>query len=465
MFELDTREWLLTNGLGGFASGTVADVHTRTYHGWLFAATNPPSGRKLLLSHLEASLEISGTTIALGTNIWSSGKIEPTGHRLLHDFNIYPVPEWVWSGYKWHLSRKLVMPNSLGKNEENEQRILIQYQYEGAKTGTLRLRLLIGDRDFHHQQIGNHEIQFSQLLSERILCLQINQQGQFGTPWHLSWTKGQYQADGLWYWNYALPAETKRGLGDHQDLYSPGYLTVELQPGDSVTLEAKVGLPNIQQPTLTANSFTEIVTAEKNRIEKIFIQATETQNQINQPIINHELPIINYLLKASDQFIVYRASISGPTVIAGYHWFNDWGRDTLISLPGLTLTTKRFSIAKGLLNTFGSYCHHGLIPNAFPDIDNNPFYNSIDAALWWIEILGIYLETTQDWQFLKAQFPIVQQIHKAFTIGTSYDIQIDVIDNLVSWDANGVALTWMDALVEGIPVTPRRGKPVEINAL
>lgn len=171
------------------------------------------------------------------------------------------------------------------------------------------------------------------------------------------------------------------------------------------------------------------------------------------------------LLRAGDQFVVERQSIAGPTIIAGYPWFNDWGRDTLIALPGLALTTQRYELAKGLLRTFSRYCCYGLIPNAFPDIDAEPFYNSIDAALWWIETLGLYLEATQDWSFLTEQYPVVQQIYKAFITGTKYNIQVDAADQLVSWDAPNVALTWMDAVVEGQPVTPRRGKPVEINAL
>jgi 4-alpha-glucanotransferase len=480
MTDLDTREWLLTNGLGGFASGTVSDVHTRTYHGWLFAATNPPSVRKFLLSHLEASLEITGKAIALGTNIWGSGEIEPRGYKFLHHFDINPVPKWVWSGDNWQLTRQLVMPNGnwerqgsreqgAGKNKlplPNTQRILIQYRYEGKERGILKLRLFIGDCNFHHQQTGCKEIQFSQLVNQQMVCLQINDGGQFGTPWHLRWTQGEYQSDGLWYWNYSLPEETKRGLGDHQDLYSPGSLTVNLQPGDTVTLEAQVGLPDSQPAILSPDSFAEAVDAEQERLTQIFGWKEEAGSRgENRSFPSPQSPIQQTLLKASDQFIVYRDSIAGPTVIAGYHWFGDWGRDTLIALPGLTLVPQRFEIAKGLLQTFARYCRHGLIPNAFPDVDSEPFYNSIDAALWWIETLGLYLEATQDWQFLVEQFPVVQQIHTAFIGGTRYNIQVDAIDGLISWDADGVALTWMDALVEGLPVTPRCGKAVEINAL
>ncbi|BAZ52481.1 glycogen debranching enzyme [Nostoc sp. NIES-4103] len=501
MAELDTREWLLTNGLGSFASGTVSDVRTRTYHGWLFAATNPPSGRTLLISHLEASLEVSGEVIALGTNFWRSGKIEPRGYKLLRSFDFNPVPKWVWSQAHWQLSRQLLMPYGLGTRDwglrtrywENTftqspipstqfcHSLLIQYRYDGTDTGILRLRLLISDRDFHHQQAASPSLEFSQLLGEKQLCLQAIISRRFGTPWHLRWTQGEYAPNAVWYWNYELPEETQRGLGDYEDLYSPGYLTVVLRPGDAVTLEVQMGFPDLRQSALTSETFAEAVEAEQERLSQIFgwneggmrrWGDEEMGKQGSKPMPNAPCPmphaqslIWQQLLKAGDQFIVYRASISGPTVIAGYHWFNDWGRDTLISLPGLTLVPRRFDLAKGLLQTFGRYCSQGLIPNAFPDGNDEPFYNSIDAALWWIETLGLYLEATEDWQFLAEQFPVVQQIYKAFIGGTRFNIQVDATDGLVSWDALGVALTWMDAVVEGQPITPRRGKPVEINAL
>ncbi|BAY31687.1 glycogen debranching enzyme [Nostoc carneum NIES-2107] len=529
MANLDTREWLLTNGLGSFASGTVSDIRTRTYHGWLFAATNPPSGRTLLLSHLEASLEVEGKVIPLGTNYWDSGRIEPTGYQLLRSFELNPVPKWVWGQDNWQLSRQLIMPYGLeqgsieaggqgrnaikdgikdamnrvstSKGENSLQssssptlchRLLIQYRYEGREEGILRLRLLIADRDFHYQQTASPELHFSQILLPQQVCLQAIMAGQFGTPWHLRWTQGEYRADAVWYWNYRLLEESKRGLGDREDLYSPGYLTVTLQPGDCVTLEVRLGFPDLKLAPLTDDTFIEAIEAEQERLSQIFgwdrrgigdqglgTGDWEDEGDEEVPITNYPLPITHYplpipnapcpilqqLLKASDQFIVYRASIAGPTVIAGYHWFNDWGRDTLLALPGLALVTKRFELAKGLLRTFGHYCRQGLIPNAFPDVGGEPFYNSIDAALLWIETLGLYVEATKDWEFLAEQFPVVQQIHKAFVGGTRYNIHVDATDGLVGWEACGVALTWMDAVVGGEPVTPRLGKPVEINAL
>ncbi|MEH1839337.1 MAG: amylo-alpha-1,6-glucosidase [Nostoc sp.] len=518
MLDLDTREWLLTNGLGSFASGTVSDVRTRTYHGWLFAATNPPCDRTLLFSHLEASLEVLGSVVALGTNFWGNGQIEPTSYELLRCFDINPVPKWIWGQDNWQLTRQLVMPYGLVRAGDWKQRtqkeisnapcllalseaegmpnapvqfchrILIQYRYEGSDTAILRLRLLIAERNFHYQQTANPELQFSQLLGQQQVCMQAKNSGNFGIPWHLRWTQGKYQTDAVWYWNYRLPEETKRGLGDKEDLYSPGYLIVTLQPGDTVTLEARVGFPDSMAGVLTSETFAEAVEAEQKRLSQIFgwrgggrgagsreqgeIPLLCTLPPASVPLPHAQCPIPNaqstiwqQLLKASDQFIAYRASIPGPTVIAGYQWFNDWGRNTLIALPGLALIPQRFDLAKGVLRTFGYYCRHGLIPNVFPDVNGEPIYNSIDAALWWIETLGLYLEATQDWEFLAEQFPLVQQIYKAFVGGTHFNIQIDATDGLLSWDAPGVALTWMDVVIGAHPVTPRYGKPVEINAL
>ncbi len=457
MGELDTREWILTNGLGSFASGTVCDARTRTYHGWLVVALNPPSDRTFVFSHLEASIEIAGKTWALGTNFWGGGAIEPLGYKLLRSFTIDPVPTWVWGAENWQLSRQMVMPYALGEGDKQEKflhRVLIQYLYEGETAAILKLRLTIGDRNFHHQQRAEPNLQFSQLVKQNQLYLQAIRPGKIGTLWQLQWTKGEYQASPVWYWNYQLIEESKRGLSDREDLYSPGYLTIKLQPKESLTVEASLGTRDPLR--LQEQDFAKAVEAQQRRFKQLF------------PLIASKAPstsILPQLLQAGDSFIVYRQSIKGQSAIAGYHWFNDWGRDTLIALPGLALTTKRFELAKALLQTFGRYCQYGLIPNAFPDTNNEPFYNSLDATLWWIEALGLYLEASQDWNFLVEQYPTVRQIYKAFTAGTKYNIQVDAADGLLGWDAPDVALTWMDAVIDGQPVTPRRGKPVEINAL
>ncbi|MDX2098751.1 MAG: amylo-alpha-1,6-glucosidase, partial [Leptolyngbyaceae cyanobacterium bins.59] len=490
MEKPDTREWLLTNGLGSFASGTLCDARTRTYHGWLLAALDPPGQRTLLFSHLEASLEIGGEILGLGTNFWTKGTVSPTGYQWLQSFTLDPIPTWTWRQESWQLTREFIMPYGLEQNGEPlnldrwlaagrpreiemSHRILIRYQYRGQRSALLRLRLLIGDRNFHNQQRAEPEMRFSQLVAPRQLILQAIQSDYIGTPWHLRWTQGHYHPDAIWYWHYHYPEETQRGLTDCEDLYSPGYLTIPLESDTGVTLEARVGLPESGHRPLDAFSFDRTVQAEQQRLHQCFQQLEQsgTENAAMVPekalasLLKANPSLKQQLLKASDQFIVYRVSSSSPTVMAGYPWFSDWGRNALIALPGLALSTQRFALAKGILETWGHYCQQGLIPNTFPETGSQPIYNSIDAALWWIESLGLYLEATQDWAFLMQQYGLVQKIYKAFTVGTLYNIRVDASDGLLTWDAPDAALTWMDTFIMGQPLIPRRGKPVEVNAL
>lgn len=479
--KLDTREWLLTNGLGSFASGTVCDAHTRTYHGWLIAALDPPDQRTLLLARIDASIELNGQSFDLGTNLWESGMVAPLGYQRLRAFEVEPVPTWIWGQPHWQLSRRLLMPHAWLQPRLKSSpcnRILIQYLYSGAETAVLKLRPLIADRVFHYQQRSHPDLQFAQLIEPSGILLQAKRSEWVGTSWQLHWTSGDYYSNGMWYWGYRYPEETQRGLADTEDLYSPGCLIVELAPGGALTLEARVRCAEPDSiPPLDCHSFDRALEAEQQRLQQAFALGSGEPSASFNPktalkIVKHSPPnslqtlmLKQLLLRAGDQFIAYRSSTQGPTVIAGYPWFNDWGRDTLIALPGLTLATRRFELAKGLLKTFGQYCQQGLIPNAFPDAGAKPFYNSIDAALWWIETLGLYLEASQDWDFLMEQYPIVWRIYKGLMAGTLYSIRVDAFDGLVTWDAPNVALTWMDAVVQEEPVTPRRGKPVEINAL
>lgn len=473
MDQLDIREWLLTNGLGSFASGTVSDVHTRTYHGWLVAALDPPGQRTLLLSHIDASLNVKGCTFELATHFWSSGAISPLGYQLLTHFQINPIPTWTWCGEGWHLHRRLLMPYGLRASPEGKPRfansVLVDYHYQGQEVAVLQLRPFIGDRIFHYQQHANPDLKFVQVVEPDGILLQAKNPAWVGTPWQLGWSQGNYQPDGIWYWGYCYPEETRRGLSDREDLYTPGILTVALRPGDRVTLVAQVRHPDYTNYPIDAQTFDRALEAEQARLRGVaglsqVQDRTEGQVPLQSP---HPAPgsVGERLLRAGDQFVAYRASTDSPTVIAGYPWFNDWGRDTLIALPGLTLTCRRYDLAKGLLRTFGQFCQQGLIPNSFLDAGTQPFYNSLDAALWWIESLGLYLEATADWEFLVEQYPIVWRIYKGLMAGTLYGIRVDAFDGLVTWDAPNVALTWMDAVIKEEPVTPRRGKPVEINAL
>nr|WP_277875988.1 amylo-alpha-1,6-glucosidase [Chroococcidiopsis sp. [FACHB-1243]] len=331
------------------------------------------------------------------------------------------------------------------------------------------MRPVIANRKFHDSQREDEDLQFSQLVAESSVCLQAVRSGRVGTLWHLHWTQGEYQPNGVWYWNYLLPEETKRGLSDREDLYSPGYLTVNLKPGTTVTLEAKVGLPEFP---LTDDDFAKAIEFQNSKFksQKTGVRSQESGARSNfsspaPPALFSDSRLSQLLLKAGEQFIVYRQSVAGATIIAGYPWLEDFSRDVLIALPGLTLSTGRYDLAKELLETFGKYCCCGLMPNCLPDGDRKPFYQNVDVSLWWIETLGLYLEASQDWDFLATQYPIVQQIYKAFTTGTKYNIQVDAADELVIWAAADAALTWMDVKIDGQPVTPRQGKPIEVNAL
>lgn len=441
MDELDTREWLLTNGLGSFASGTVSDARTRTYHGWLIAALDPPDRRTLLLSHLEASLEIGGRVFPLGTNIWSAGKIEPMGYRWLRSFSIDPSPTWTWAGEDWRLSRQLALPGRAegqggkgagGQGDAGSTSVWVEYIYQGTESAVLQLRPLIADRDFHHPQQQRPNLIFSQMICANHLLMQSLEFDRVGTPWHLSWSRGTYHPDAVWYWGYFYPEEAQRGLDCQEDLYSPGYLSVSLHPGARVTLTAHLGFPSPHPLDFSSPP----------------------------PLPHSPTPH----LPTRHPFLIHPPN-TDPKILAGYHWYGDRSRDTLLCLPGFALAAEDFDLARQLLDRLGQQCVQGLLPNELPQVGQSPARQSIDCSLWWVEMLGLYLESTQDWEFLGAQFPIVKQIYKSFTAGTLHSIRVDASDGLVTWDDGSVALTWMDAIVDGYPVTPRNGKPIEVNAL
>lgn len=463
MDDLDTREWLLTNGLGSFASGTVCDARTRTYHGWLMAAPQFPSQRSLLLSHLEASLEMAGQDFALGSNFWASEKVAPLGYQLLQSFEIAPVPTWTWGQpHAWQLRRQLLMP---ALSSPPHHRLLIHYAYQGHETAILRLRPLIADRGQHDHQQQLPNLSFSQIISSHQVFLQALSANMIGISWQLHWTQGHYHPDPVWYWSYYYPEEAKRGLHCLEDLYSPGYLSVLLKPGESITLAAQVGLglPNTVLKPLDEATFDRALQIEQQRLATIF--APLLNPAPDSPIVPTAPIPLSDLLKASNQFIVYPDERNQTSIIAGYPWFGDRTRDSLLALPGLTLATKRFSIARNVLERLGKCCWQGLIPNVLPVNGDDPIYRSLDCSLWWIETLGLYLAATQDWEFLTTQYPVVKQIYKALMAGTLHNIRVDASDGLLTWDDASVALTWMDTIVDGKPVTPRHGKPVEINAL
>ncbi|MBV9232283.1 MAG: glycogen debranching enzyme N-terminal domain-containing protein, partial [Chloroflexi bacterium] len=285
-----------------------------------------------------------------------------------------------------------------------------------------------------------------------------------------------FSTNGLWYWHVFHRRDSERGLPDHEDVYQPGVFRVQIAPGQRITLvlSAEASLPSDFGGTQHEEAVMQALVRHQRRIRQLLAVAERSTDDLQQ-----DDPVRARLVVAADQFIVARpdyataTAVNQPprlspdrkTIIAGYPWFTDWGRDSMISLPGLLLCTGRYSEARGLLKAFASFTHKGLIPNRFPDSGEVPEYNTADATLWMFYAIDRYLRTTRDWSLLKELFPVLSDIIDWHTRGTAYGIGADPKDGLLHAGAVGLQLTWMDAKVGDWVVTPRRGKPVEVNAL
>jgi predicted glycogen debranching enzyme len=448
----DIREWLTTNGLGGYASGTASGANTRRYHGLLVATLEPPGQRTVLLSHLDETVIVGGDVYELGVNFWSSGAVAPEGFHHLTSFRASPVPTWEYQvGLGRLVKRVACLP---GKNA-----VAISYRLEGGPPVRLELKVLANSRDFHGDTHGHPDWQFRQ---EAELPSPSGRrpggEGRLrvaawdGAPeWTLAWDGDadfEYRPAGQWYWGYSYPEEAARVLSAVEDNYCLGFLGARLAAGDRLDLLATV------EPVPDWPTADELADAADRRRRVLVAQA-------GLP----EMPEAESLVAAADQFLVRRDSTDGPTVIAGYHWFGDWGRDTMIALPGLTLTTRRFEEARGILKTFARYVDRGMLPNRFPDMGEQPEYNTVDATLWWFHALERYHRTCDDDDLLREQFPLLVDVIDWHTRGTRHGIRVDPEDGLLLAGEPGVQLTWMDARIGDWVVTPRHGKPIEVNAL
>jgi predicted glycogen debranching enzyme len=439
----DTREWLSTNGLGGYASGTVCGANTRRYHGLLVAALNPPSQRTVLLSRIDETVVRDAQRYELAVNFWASGDVAPQGHRHLASFGLDPVPTWEYSLPPGRLIKRVAaIPGRIA--------VAISYRLEGGTPVRLELRLLANDRDYHGDTHGHPDWQFIQSARSGGVDVQAF---DGATPWSLRWSDEpevdvQYRPVGAWYWGYLYPEEAARGLAPTEDAYCLGALDCELGPGQSIHLVASLD-------PLAPPGMERIVEAIEQRADALLTRSGLPKTEEAAALV-----------RAADQFVVRRASTDGPTVIAGYHWFADWGRDTMIALPGLTISTRRFDDAAGLLRTFARYVDRGMLPNRFPDYEGEPpEYNTVDATLWWFHALEAYFRATDDLELVREQFPVLADVVDWHERGTRHGIRVDPADGLLLAGEPGVQLTWMDAKVGDWVVTPRRGKPIEINAL
>jgi predicted glycogen debranching enzyme len=427
-------EWLETNGLGGFSSSTIVGLNTRRYHGLLTAATRPPVGRTLLLSKLEETFVIGGRGYDLSANQYP-GSVYPQGHRYLKHFRLDPFPVFVYEVEGVEIEKRVFMVHG-------ENSTVIEYELGlGAPECFLEARPLIAFRDYHattHWNGGlNSEVQTAAGLAS------VSPYAGLPTL-YLAHNAEAVEKSGNWYYNFEYAVEKERGLDFREDLFNPFSLRFRLRAGVAATVIASTQVKDAG----TAGSLREREIQRRGEVVKS---------------VRSRDPLVVELAAAADQFIVKRGELN--SVIAGYHWFGDWGRDTMISLPGLTLATGRPEIARNVLQAFAESADQGMLPNRFPDAGETPEYNTVDAALWLFEAVRSYLNYTGDSQFVRQNiYPKLKEIVDWHIRGTRYHIRVDT-DGLLACGEPGVQLTWMDAKVGDWVVTPRLGKPVEIQAL
>lgn len=449
----DDREWLVTNGLGGYASSTVCGANIRRYHGLLVAPLNMPTKRQMIFTRVDERVEIDGQLYELSSNYWSSGVVAPTGYRFIESFTVIPVPTWVFNLNGHYLVKQLAMP--YGQNNVHIAYFWLpdpDQPYSEAKITTLFLN---GFRSFHNEVRGFADRFYPQKVEDNGTVL-VADRGR--TELALTWNQGEYEQLSQWWWNYYWPKEGFRDLPDHEDLFLFGSLTSNLSQDKPLYLQAAIGEVD------HSLDFESVVHERIDRQKALIKQAGFAKSREN-----------NALVLASDQFIVSRMSakkvnddvvnLPGKTIIAGYPWFNDAGRSAMISLPGLALTTRRYDDAKLILQTFSNLQHNGLIPNRFVEELQDWEYISADTTLWWAWALFQYVNITGDGEFAREQFPYLKIAAEAMIAGTEFDIRVDARDGLLACGTKHVECTWMDAKVQDYPITSRSGKPVEVNAL
>lgn len=443
----ESREWLVTNGIGGYAAGTVAGLLSRCYHGLLVAALKPPLGRTLLWSKLDETVRYNGQDYELATNRWTSGSIAPEGYRQLESFRLEgTTPVWSFALGDALLEKRVWM-------QPRANTTYVQYRLKQATAPlSLSLKALVNYRDYHSTtQSQDWQMDVSP-VSHGVAIRAFAD----ATPFYLLSSRGEVQPQHDWYQGFDLAMEHYRGLGDRDDNLHAASLGLELQPGESLLIAASTE----SSPSLNT------VTAWGDR--QTYEQELQSQAlKLSPQSIHQTSDALQQLVLAADQFIVDRPLTDEPdgkTVIAGYPWFGDWGRDTMISLPGLTLATGRAPIARTLIRTFARYLDQGMLPNLFPDAGTEPEYNTVDAILWYFEAIRAYYEATGDQALITEVWPALAEVVDWHQRGTRYNIHLDD-DGLIYAGETGVQLTWMDAKVGDWVVTPRIGKPIEISAL
>jgi predicted glycogen debranching enzyme len=445
------REWLVTNGTGSYACGTIAGANTRCYHGVLVAALQAPVARTLLVAKIDVTAHLRGAPYQLDTNEWNDNTLDPHAYQWIESFHLDgSIPVWTFALAEAQLIKRLWMVHG-------RDTAFVTYTHaRGRDPIDLDLKVLITYRDHHNETQGDWMP--SVALQPDGTTVRV-EAFDGATPYFVKVARGTYTPIDHWYRHFKHRVETERGLDDVEDLYAAGTFRVTLRPGETIALAA--------------------TTEEEAALDwQAALEAAQKREQalISQSGLEDQPDWIQQLSLAADQFIVDRSfqlpaanrqlptATIGKTIIAGYPWFSDWGRDTMIALPGLCLTTNRYDVARTILQTFAAFVDAGMLPNRFPDQGEQPEYNTVDATLWYFHAIDAVAFATKDWSLVRELYPVLQDIIAWHAKGTRYQIHVDR-DGLLYAGEPGVQLTWMDAKVDDWVVTPRIGKPVEINAL
>ncbi|UQX12860.1 amylo-alpha-1,6-glucosidase [Candidatus Mycobacterium methanotrophicum] len=414
------------------------------YHGLLVAALSPPLGRTVMLVKTDATLTYRGSSYDLFANRWSDGAVAPAGHRLIERFWLDgTIPVWRFACGDALVEQRIWM-------EPGADTTYVQYRMAAAReSAIIGIKAIVDYRDFHGRTgAGQWETSY-EMIDQGVRIVAF----PGARPLILRASAGDISIANHWYYGFELARE--RGLADREDHLHAVTAHAEVKPGENFILVASTD--DAARPDATA--------LDRRRGYETGLLDTWSATRPD----NESPPAwVRQLVLAADQFIVARPTdmgTDGRTVIAGYHWFGDWSRDTMISLPGLTLATGRATIAKNILQTFAGCISQGMLPNRFPDRAETVMYNTVDATLWYFEAIRAYYESTGDNNFLNGIFPILDDIITQHLRGTRYRIKVDEADGLLYAGQPGVQLTWMDAIVDGQVVTARIGKPVEVNAL
>ncbi len=429
------KEWLETNGIGGYAAGTVAGMHTRSYHALLAASTQMPLRRILMLAQLEEWVTYNGQKYALSTNQYRD-ELNPRGFLNLEEFRLDPFPTWVYRLADQLLEKRVFMSHG-----HNLTWILYRLLTPAEGDVVLTVRPLVNFRGLHLRKRERRFFNTHHDLNEH--AIRLIPEGQYPTL-SLYHNADAFEHSALWYQNLYYREEEDRGLDCQEDLFSPGVLTMELKQNETSFLAASS--EHLSSPNPETAAEVEVVR------RRVLVEGVASTDRVGR-----------WLRAAADQFLVTREA--GMSVIAGYPWMGDCGRDALVALPGLTLVTRRFDEARAVLRTLGGYTQEGLLPNHFSEDDARPMYNTVDAALWFIHAVQQFVRATGDKAFVKEHLWLtMHEIVEFYIKGTHARIRMDD-DGLINLPEEAAQWTWMDAQVGDWVVTPRSGKPVEVNAL